>query len=59
MGNLIGKLSSPGSLIGKLSPVGNLIGILSIDDKALKGILTIPKDIMPPSYNGENLIIQS
>jgi hypothetical protein len=40
-------------LIGKLSAVESLIGKLSADDETLKGIITIPKDIFPPAYDGE------
>lgn len=57
MESLVGKLSAVGSLIGKLSPVGSLVGILSADDEILKGIITVPKDIMPPAYDGEYQII--
>ena len=57
MESLIGKLSAVGSLIGKLSPVGSLVGILSVDDEILKGIITVPKDIMPSAYDGEYQII--
>ena len=46
-------------LIGKLSAVENLIGKLSADDEILKGIITVPKDIMPPAYDGEYHIIQN
>ena len=59
MEKLVGQLTPVGSLIGGLSPIGNLIGILSIGDNVLKGIITIPADIMPPAYNGEYHIIQN
>lgn len=57
MENLIGQLTPIGTLECKLSPIGNLIGILSTGDEVLKGIITIPADVMPLAYGGEYQII--